>query len=115
MLAGRDAALLHTLGLTPAALQQQLVAHTAAAKWSSMTAEDKQKDDEQQWRVWLNRYQARLQQEANEGGLASGASDPSLVCMLFNVVNLFYSSQCAYSTYSSSWMEQRDSSRGIER
>lgn len=67
MLAGRDAALLHTLGLTPAALQQQLAAHTAAAKWSSTTAEDKRANDEQQWRAWLLRYQQRLQQDADAG------------------------------------------------
>ncbi|WIA15835.1 hypothetical protein OEZ85_012590 [Tetradesmus obliquus] len=67
MLAARDPAVLHALGVTQGSLQQQLAAHHAAAKWSSVSAADKAAADEQQWRGWLGRYRQRLQQEADAG------------------------------------------------
>uniref|UniRef100_A0A383WE17 Selenoprotein O n=1 Tax=Tetradesmus obliquus TaxID=3088 RepID=A0A383WE17_TETOB len=67
MLAARDPAVLHALGVTQGSLQQQLAAHHAAAKWSSVSAADKAAADEQQWRGWLGRYRRRLQQEADAG------------------------------------------------
>jgi hypothetical protein len=67
MLAGRDPAVLHALGITPGSLQQQLAAHRAAAKWAGMSAQDKAAADEKEWRAWLGRYRQRLQQEADAG------------------------------------------------
>eukprot|EP00879_Flechtneria_rotunda_P026254 GHRR01027985.1.p1 GENE.GHRR01027985.1~~GHRR01027985.1.p1 ORF type:complete len:186 (+),score=81.96 GHRR01027985.1:622-1179(+) len=65
MLAGRDTALLHSLGVNPGMLQQQLAAHKAAAKWAATSTADKAAQDLAKWRAWLKRYQQRLQQEAD--------------------------------------------------
>jgi hypothetical protein len=67
MLAGRDQALLHQLGITSAMLQQQLAQHKARQVWASTSAADKAEKDKIRWRVWLKRYVARLQQEADAG------------------------------------------------
>jgi hypothetical protein len=67
MLAGRDPAVLHALGVTQASLQQQLAAHRAAAKWATLSAADKAAGDAVEWRGWLGRYRQRLQQEADAG------------------------------------------------
>jgi hypothetical protein len=72
MLAGRDPAVLHALGVTQASLQQQLAAHRSAAKWASLSAADKAAADAQEWRGWLGRYSQRLQQEADAGGMTGG-------------------------------------------
>jgi hypothetical protein len=72
MLAGRDPAVLHALGVTQASLQQQLAAHRAAAKWATMSAADKASGDAQEWRAWLVRYRQRLQQEADAGAATNG-------------------------------------------
>eukprot|EP00775_Hariotina_reticulata_P002537 gene2537-2839_t len=85
MLAGRDAALLHQLGTSSAALQQQLAQHKARQAWASTPAADKAAQDKTCWRVWLKRYVARLQQEADAGltpelrASVMAASNPRLV------------------------------------
>jgi hypothetical protein len=82
MLAGRDPAVLHALGVTQSSLQQQLAAHRAAAKWATMSAADKAAADAKEWRAWLVRYRQRLQQEADAGAAIGGAAVVAGVAVL---------------------------------
>ncbi|KAF8059372.1 Selenoo [Scenedesmus sp. PABB004] len=82
MLAGRDAALLHMLGLTPGAVAAAVAGHKAAARWAGTAPAAKAEADAAAWARWLARYVDRLQAEADVARPSPRRPRPPPLCPL---------------------------------
>ncbi|MEW5317624.1 MAG: hypothetical protein WDW38_008907 [Sanguina aurantia] len=67
MLAGKDPELLHQLGTSMKALQQDIDRMTRSKAFSSTTPSEKSAADTRRWGAWLQRYSQRLARDAAAG------------------------------------------------